>query len=165
MIEYQDKIQLFTEQEIQQIHAASLEILADPGMRLDSRQLRQALKAAGALVDETQRVVRFPEALVENTLEQMKALVRAGQKQIVLNGVVASLTPRSMCVKFGGACIEYMDWKTGQVRSPTHSDLVQMVQLGEALPEVTFVGNPVMYLGEDDGTSIDPRMQRVKTAA
>jgi trimethylamine---corrinoid protein Co-methyltransferase len=82
-----------------------------------------------------------------------------------LNGVVASLTPPSMCVKFGGACIEYMDWKTGQVRAPAYSDLVHMVQLGEALPEVTFVGNPVVYLNEDDGTAVDPRMQRIKTAA
>jgi trimethylamine---corrinoid protein Co-methyltransferase len=79
--------------------------------------------------------------------------------------VVASLTPRSMCVKFGGACIEYMDWKTGKVRPPTYSDLVHMVQLAEVLPEVTFVGNPVIYLSEDDGTPIDPRMQRIKTAA
>jgi trimethylamine---corrinoid protein Co-methyltransferase len=165
MIELKDKIQIFTEQEIQQIHAASLEILADPGMRLESSRLRQALKAAGAQVDETTHVVRFPASLIENTLKQMKDTIRAGTNQIVLNGVVASLTPPSMCVKFGGACIEYMDWKTGQLRSPTHSDLVHMVQLGEALPEVTFVGNPVVYMSEDDGTAIDPRMQRVKTAA
>jgi trimethylamine:corrinoid methyltransferase-like protein len=45
MIEFKDKIQIFSEQEIQQIHTASLEILANPGMRLDSQQLRQALKA------------------------------------------------------------------------------------------------------------------------
>ena len=165
MKEILDKIQLFNEGEIRQIHAASLEILAKPGMRIESGQLRRALSAAGAQVDEASRVVRFPASLVENTLEQMKDGIRAGKKQIVLNGVVASLTPRSMCIKFGGACIEFMDWKTNQVRSPTRSDLAQMVQLGEALPEVTFVGNPVMYLSEDDGTKIDPRMQRVKTAA
>src|SRR5574341_517182 len=165
MREFPDKIQLFNEQEIQQIHAASLAILANPGMRIEWDQLRGALKAAGAQVDHTSRVVRFPARLVENTLEQMKANVRSGKKQIVLNGVVASLTPRSMCVKFGGACIEYMDWKTNQVRNPTRSDLTQMVQLGEALSEVAFVGNPVMFLSEDDGTRIDPRMQRVRTAA
>ena len=165
MREFPEKIQLFNEQEIQQIHAASLAILANPGMRIESDQLRRSLKAAGAQVDEVSRVVRFPAAVVEDTLEEMKAALRAGKKQIVLNGVVASLTPRTMCIKFGGACIEYMDWKTGEVRSPTRNDLVQMAQLGEALPEVTFVGNPVMYLSEDDGTMIDPRMQRVKTAA
>ena len=125
MRDFSDKIQLFSEQEIQQIHTASLEILADPGMRIESQQLRQALKDAGAQVDEGSRVVRFPASLVESTLEQMQAALKAGRKQVVLNGVVASLTPRSMCIKFGGACIEYMDWKTGQVRSPTRSDLVR----------------------------------------
>jgi trimethylamine:corrinoid methyltransferase-like protein len=40
-----------------------------------------------------------------------------------------------------------------------------MVRLGQALPEVATVGNPVVYLTEDDGTRIDPRMERIKTAA
>ena len=164
-IELKNEIQLFLDEEIQQIHSASLEILANPGMRIDSSLLRAALKSAGAQVDDTNRVVRFPATLVETTLEQIQAALRLGKKQIVLNGVVASLSSRSMCTKFGGACIEYMDWKTGQVRTPTYSDLLHMVQLGEALPEVTFVGNPVVYLSEDDGTAIDPRMQRIMTAA
>ena len=165
MIDFEDKIQLFTSAERAQIHAASLDILSEPGMRIESHSLRRALRLAGAVVDDERRQVRFPASLVEATLEQMKASIAAGRKQIVLNGVVASQTPRSMCLKFGGACIEYMDWKTGEVRLPTRQDLVQMVQLGEALPEVTFVGNPVVYLSEDDGTKIEPRMQRVKTAA
>ena len=165
MIDFEHKIQLFTSAERAQIHAASLDILAEPGMRIESQSLRRALRLAGAAVDDERRQVRFPASLVEATLEQMKASIAAGRKQIVLNGVVASLTPRSMCLKFGGACIEYMDWKTGEVRLPTRQDLVEMVQLGEALPEVTFVGNPVVYLSEDDGTKIEPRMQRVKTAA
>jgi trimethylamine---corrinoid protein Co-methyltransferase len=165
MIDYPDKIQLFTRAEMAQIHAASLDILANPGMRIESPSLRSALRSAGATVDDERRQVRFPAGLVEETLEQMQASIAAGKKQIVLNGVVTSLTPRSMCVKFGGGCIEYMDWKTGEVRTPTRADLVEMVQLGEALPEVTFVGNPVMYLSEDDGTKIEPHMQRVRTAA
>jgi len=165
MIDFPDKIQLFTSAEMAQIHSTSLDILANPGMRIESPKLRKALRDAGATVDDQSRQVRFPASLVESTLEQIKDSILAGRKQIVLNGVVSSLTPRSMCVKFGGACIEYMDWKTGEVRAPSRRDLVQMVQLGEALPEVTFMGNPVVYLNEDDGTRIEPRMQRVKTAA
>ena len=154
MIDFPDKIQLFTSAEMAQIHSTSLDILANPGMRIESPKLRKALRDAGATVDDQSRQVRFPASLVEATLEQIKASILAGRKQIVLNGVVSSLTPRSMCVKFGGACIEYMDWKTGEVRAPFRRDLVQMVQLGEALPEVTFMGNPVVYLNEDDGTKI-----------
>ncbi len=158
-------IQLFTVEELQQLHEASLAILEDPGMRIESGQIRRALKAAGAQVEETSRVVRIPPELVECTLEKMQAAVRGGRKQIVLNGVVASLTPRAMDIKFGGSCIEYLDWKTGQVREPTCADLVSMVQLGQALPEVSFVGSPVAYLCEPDGSQLDPRIQRVKTAA
>jgi trimethylamine---corrinoid protein Co-methyltransferase len=156
---------LFSPDELQQLHDASLAILADPGMKIQSRQLRQALRAAGAAVDDAAEVVRFPAALVEKTLEGMKAQVQAGKRQRVLNGVVASITPLAMGVKFGGACIEIYDWKAKAARPPRRADLVDLVRLGEALPEVATVGNPVVYLQEDDGRPVDPRMQRVKTAA
>ena len=56
-------------------------------------------------------------------------------------------------------------WERHGLRAPTRRDLVDLVRLGEALPEVTTVGNPVVYLAEDDGTPVEPRLQRVKTAA
>jgi len=73
-----------------------------------------------------------------------------------------------MCVKFGGACIEYLDWKNGSgAFSHTHIDLSPWCNLGRlaALPEVTFVGNPVVYLSEDDGTAMTHACNGFKTAA
>jgi trimethylamine--corrinoid protein Co-methyltransferase len=160
-----DRLTLFTRDELQRLHDASIHILADPGMRIQSPRLRSALRGAGAEVDEAHQVVRFPARLVESTLEGLRAQARGGKPQIVLNGVVASLGPRLMGVKFGGACIEVFDHERQSVRAPTRADLTRLVQLGEALPEVGTVGNPVMVLREDDGRPVDPRMQRVRTAA
>jgi trimethylamine--corrinoid protein Co-methyltransferase len=70
-----------------------------------------------------------------------------------------------MAVKFGGACIEVYDLERQSTRQPRRQDLVNLVRLGEAIPEVGAVGNPVTYLMEDDGSPVDPRLQRVKTAA
>jgi trimethylamine--corrinoid protein Co-methyltransferase len=156
---------LFSEEQLNKIHNASLAILENPGMRIRSPSLRKALESVGAMVDEAAEVVSFPGRIVEQTIESMQAQVRSGKRQNVLNGVVASLTPPSMSTKFGGACIEILDWRQGVSRAPARQDLINLVRLGEALPEVGTVGNPVTYLCEDDGTPIDPSMQRVKTAA
>jgi trimethylamine---corrinoid protein Co-methyltransferase len=157
--------QLFSETELERIHAMSLNILAEPGMRIMSPALREALEKAGAKVDHTSEVVRFPAELVEETIAAMQADLQAGRKPLLLNGVVSSLSSGPVQAKFGGACLEYVDLERREYRSPTRQDLINLVRLGQALPEVATVGNPVVYLTEDDGTRIDPRMQRVKTAA
>jgi trimethylamine--corrinoid protein Co-methyltransferase len=158
-------LSLLTSQDLQSLHDASVAILSDPGMRIDAPRLRASIGRAGAKVDEVHHVVRFPPDLIEATIEGLQAGIRAGSPQIVLNGVVASLTKPVMAVKFGGACIEVYDQESQSTRQPRRQDLVNLVRLGEALPEVGTVGNPVTYLAEDDGSPVDPRLQRVKTAA
>jgi trimethylamine--corrinoid protein Co-methyltransferase len=160
-----DEIRLFSDDELEALHQASLDILADPGMRVMAPALLEALNRHGAAVDGARQVVRFPRKLVEETIAGMQADLRQGRKPILLNGVITSRSSGPIQAKFGGACIEYFDWEWQQVRSPTRQALIDLVKLGQALPEVTTVGNPVMYLTEDDGTPVDPRLQRVKTAA
>jgi trimethylamine--corrinoid protein Co-methyltransferase len=165
MGEIPSRSRMLTSDDLHSLHTASLAILADPGMRIESARLRQALRRAGATVDEGRRVVRFPAELVGETIKGLQEGIRAGTTQRVLNGVVASLTEPGAGVKFGGACIEVYDWQAQATRMPRTQDLIDLVRLGEALPEVGVVGNPVVCLKEDDGTPVDPRLQRVKTAA
>ena len=133
-------LHLFPDSDLERIHALSLQILADPGMRIMSPALRQALVKRGAAVDETHQVVRFPAELVEETIAGMQAELRAGRTPLLLNGVVSSLSRGPIQAKFGGACLEYLDLESGQFRPPTRQDLVNMVRLGQALPEVATVG-------------------------
>ena len=70
-----------------------------------------------------------------------------------------------MGCKFGGACIEYLDPITEDVRPPTEQDLIRLLQLGEALGTVGFVGNPVTCLQDASGRGVSGRLQRIKTAA
>lgn len=165
MADSQGRAYLLRPEDLQMLHNASLAILADPGMAIHTQALREGLRSAGANVDEASHRVRFPQRLVEDSIEGLRARIQAGRRQHVLNGVVASVTPAGMAVKFGGACIEVYDWTEKRARPPTRKDLVDLVRLGEFMPEVGIVGNPVGYLCEDDATPIDPRLQRVKTAA
>ena len=165
MRDFANGIRLFSNDELDQLHHASLEILAEPGMKILAPALLAALERHGASVDLAGSVVRFPPALVEQTIAGMQQDLAEGRKPLVLNGVVMSKSSGPVQAKFGGACIETFDWDLQEFRSPTRQDLIDLVRLGEALPEVATVGNPVTYLTEEDGAPVDPRMQRVKTAA
>jgi trimethylamine---corrinoid protein Co-methyltransferase len=160
-----NQVNLFSESDLDLIHQLSLKILDNPGMRIISKSLREALKKEGAVVDDPSETVRFPARLVEETIASMQADLQKGRKPLLLNGVVSSLSEGPIQAKFGGACLEYFDLDQNGIRPATRQDLIDMVRLGQAIPEVATVGNPLVYLTEEDGTAVDPRMQRVKTAA
>ncbi len=151
--------------QMEQIHTAALALLADPGMRIMEEGLLRSLARAGAPVDFDTQQVRFPGELVEETLASIQEDMKAGVTFPVLNGVVSSFTDGAIAAKFGGACCSYYDWGSRQEREPNRSDVVDMLRLGEAIPDVRHVGNPVIYMCEDDGTPIPPHLKPIKTAA
>jgi trimethylamine--corrinoid protein Co-methyltransferase len=56
--------------EVEQIDAASMDILRNVGLRVDLKKARDAFGDAGAQVDAQSRSVRIPEALVRSAVEQ-----------------------------------------------------------------------------------------------
>jgi trimethylamine--corrinoid protein Co-methyltransferase len=135
-------------------------------MKIRSPELLKALGNKGAKVNKSGQIVQFPSELVEEMIESAQQQIQKGNKQKVLDGVVSSIKgEREIHVKLGGSCIGYLDWGKQVVREPGEVELTNLVELGEALPEVKTVGSPVMYFRERDGRRVDPRLQTVKTAA
>lgn len=150
---------------MKEMHSATLKVLDSTGLRIDCTDFLAPLDAAGARVDKSSRIVTFPEKLIEDTIEYFRTQIASGRRQYLLNGVTnARWTPPSGC-KFGGACIEYFDYSRQEVRKPTEQDLIDLLQLGEALDRVGFVGNPVACLADIEGKPIPAGMQRIKTAS
>lgn len=158
-------INFFEDCDLELIHRATLRILESPGMKIRSPELLKALESKGAKVNECSQIVQFPAKLVEEMIELAQQQIQKGNKQKVLDGVVSSIKGESgIHVKLGGSCIGYLDWGKQVVREPSEVELMNLVQLGQALPEVKTVGSPVMYFREKDGRRVDPRLQTVKTA-
>jgi len=61
-------LQLLSEDERASVHERTLKILAETGLRVDTAKGRRVLRSAGAEVDENTHIVRFPRALVEESL-------------------------------------------------------------------------------------------------
>ncbi len=153
------------EKELRAIHNSALSVLDKTGLRIDCKDYHGPLEAKGAKVDSASNAVRFPGTLVEETIEQIRQEIAGGYCQNILNGVVSGSTPAPLRVKFGGACIEFLDWENKTLRKPSYQDLVNTLRLGEAIPEVGIAGNPVVCLTDADGKPVDAKMQRIVTAA
>ena len=154
-----------TKRRLLRIHDATVRVLERTGLRVDCADYYGPLESAGAKVDCNSGVVKFPTKLVDETVEYLREQIRRGRRQYLLNGVTnPRWTPPQGC-KFGGACIEYLDYKADIVRRPTEQDLINLLRLGQTLDSIGFVGNPVACLVDGSGNEIPPYMQRIKTAA
>jgi len=63
------QIQVLSEQEKHRVHESTLKVLANTGVRVETALGRKYLSDAGAQVDETTRIVRFPRDFVEQCLQ------------------------------------------------------------------------------------------------
>ena len=158
--------EVLTKREIEQVHEASLRVLERTGMRFASRKVLERLEAIGARVDFSERSARFPARIVEDAIAGNQALLREGRKFHLLNGVTSELTGvERIRAKVGGGCEKYLDGESETIREADAEHLLRFIRLGEATPEVSFVGNPLVMRIDEEGRAIDERMRRIKTAA
>ena len=61
-------LRVLSDNEVTQVHERTLSLLATMGVRVDTEKGRRFLKKAGAEVNPTTHVVRFPRELVETSV-------------------------------------------------------------------------------------------------
>ncbi len=109
-------IQVLSEDERARIHEASLDILENSGVRVETTQGRRILKESGALVDDTSKIVRFPQRLIEESLKLVSTDFILGARRpgadLKMNGGDCTL-----CLDGCGTMV--LDHQTGERRSAT----------------------------------------------
>jgi trimethylamine---corrinoid protein Co-methyltransferase len=158
--------ELLSLQEALHIHEASVRVLSETGMIIESESLLQGLKAAGAKVETSAGRVLFPRRMVEDMLENTRMLLKSGRKLHLVNGVTSERgdTP-GVRAKLSGGCEQYLDWGQQRLMPASAVELLRCVRLGELIPEVDFVGNPLVMRSDPDGKPLEERMRRIRTAA
>ena len=121
--------------EVQQIDAASMEVLESVGLRVGLKKARDAFGEAGARVDEAARSVRIPEKLVRWAVQQAPSQFtastaptptiawRLGADQTYFTGL--------------GAVVNVIDTDTGELRPATLDDLRDHLRLVDGLPHIS----------------------------
>ena len=126
---------VLTEQQMADIHSASLEILWRTGSRMYSQEALELLRKAGADVTDG-NLVRIPPHLVEWALRTAPPRVilanRNGERTVVLEG-------NKTYYGTGSDCPNILDHETGERRPFRKADIEQGIRLCDALPNIDFV--------------------------
>jgi trimethylamine--corrinoid protein Co-methyltransferase len=127
-------IEVFTKEEIEQIHSASIQLLTDVGMKIDAQDARNTLKQNGAIVNDDNFFVRFPESLIKESLKTVpnhfKLYGPDGSFSIEVN------TETTKFATIGTPVRIYDPSKKKGVRKTVLSDTIQQIKIVDALENI-----------------------------
>ncbi len=111
----------------------ALEILEKSGMAVYSRSGFEALRRAGAQVDEATRIVRFPRALVEDAVAANPSSVTLFSRDGKYDAV---LERNRVHYGTGGTAINVLDPDSGECRPSTLADVALNARMVEQLENI-----------------------------
>jgi trimethylamine--corrinoid protein Co-methyltransferase len=127
-----------TEDQIQQIHRASLSILENTGVQIEEPEAVDLFRKAGAEISDNR--VRIPPDLIEHTLETASSRVvlagRDPKHDLILEG-------SRVHIGTGGAALQVLDLDSGELRAAVLQDAADMARLVDALPNIHFYLLPI----------------------
>jgi len=144
-------LQVLSDDEKDQIHERSLNILANTGVRVDSSKGRQILQDAGAQVDENTHIVRFPRTLVEEALQLAPKKFSLGARR---PGWDLEMNAGNCTLSADGEGIFVVDWETGERQESTFNDWLTATRLIDAIDEIGVFWS-IVEGGSGDGTPAD----------
>ncbi len=151
------RLTVLSQDEIEAIHAATLDVLNRVGVNVREARAMRLLTEAGAMRGDGQERVRIPESLVmeavRGTPKRWTWHAREASKSLRIGeGGPTRLGP-------GSSCTKVIDFATGRPRVPTLRDADDLVRLMDALPLVDIDYTPVTLLGQEDA----PRYRETST--
>lgn len=118
--------EVLSKEEVERIHAASMEVLAAIGIKVDYVYARELFRKAGAEVDEGTQAVRIPESMIRQA-------IATAPKQFKLYGSDGKLE-----MDIGGEAVQFAalgtptavrDLESGAHRPSTMADLLNHIKL------------------------------------
>ncbi|MEJ2011329.1 MAG: trimethylamine methyltransferase family protein [Anaerolineales bacterium] len=134
-----------SEDQIHQIHEASLEILARTGVEVPSPEVREILQHDGAAIDGSR--VRLRKGQVERAIERApKRVLLAGRDPD--NDLI--LEDKRVYIGTGGAALQVLDHDSDEIRPASLRDVVETARLVDALGNIHFFLIPVYPMNVPD---------------
>jgi trimethylamine--corrinoid protein Co-methyltransferase len=129
----QPRINLLSDELVDQIIAEAFELLMNPGVRVHNAEALKLLADAGASVDFETQIAYIPETIVRRALETRPSEFHLynldGEKTVHYGGDSVHFDP-------GSAAITILDSETQEQRQPLTADFVKFVKLVETVPQL-----------------------------
>ena len=150
-------LKVINRQDMDLLHEKILELLEKTGMKLSSRLLLEALSDAGCKVDMKNEHVWFKPDVVEKQIFEQKdryKMVRSSLTDPFCREIPEDdvAWPRDFRIDYGFNVVWLYDYPSGKYKTPTIQDQVDMIKLGDAIPEVKVVNIPFVCGDFDERT-------------
>lgn len=134
-------LEVLSNDEIEAIHEASLDILSTCGVKIHSVPLLEILDEKELLVDYETRVVRFPRSIVEDALSSIPPKFDVFDRE---GEYAFTIGEGSSKIAAGHNAVFWVDSDTGVTRPSRVSDVEHFAKICEQLPCIHVLGVPVM---------------------
>jgi trimethylamine---corrinoid protein Co-methyltransferase len=121
--------------DIEAIHAASLQVLAETGAIYEDSESIEILARAGAILCDGDRVC-LPPALVEQAIDSAPKSIKMYNR---LGVPTLNLERGTVYYGTGSDCPNVLDFETGARRRAVEKDIEIFTRLSDALPEIDFI--------------------------
>ncbi len=122
---------MLSQEEVEAVHEATLEILETTGLLVQNREARDRFAAHGCRVDGSTGIVRFPRTVVEEHRQAFPPTFTFHGRDPDLDRTLPDDGPLMMT---GSAAPDIIDPATGEVRRATSADIARMAHLVNELP-------------------------------
>lgn len=129
----------FSNDDLEDIHLATLEILHQTGVRVASDEAMEIFEESGASVNREEKLVRIPPCLVEDAIQTAPSSVLLAGRNPTHD--VSIKSGKTHFTNFGEALM-VIDPETGEYRDSTKQDVATITLVCDALSEVDIVWRP-----------------------
>ncbi|KUO51732.1 MAG: hypothetical protein APF76_15210 [Desulfitibacter sp. BRH_c19] len=126
-------LNMFSEDELYDIHLATLDVLWNTGVRVDSAKAREIFHSSGCQVDKETNIVKIPAHLVEDAIHSIPSTFRACGRNPKNDWYCES--NRTGFVNFGEA-VKIIDPYTRKIRKPNKQDVWDSARVCESLDNI-----------------------------
>lgn len=148
-------LNLFSNDDLYEIHLATLDILRNTGMKVLSKEARDIYKDAGCFVNEKDQIVKFPPNVVIDAINSAPETVTIWGRDPKRTCVIEK--NRVNFINFSTA-VKYLDPYTRTVREPLLEDMKNIVKACDATENLNFVNRATVPV------DVEPEIANLRAA-
>jgi trimethylamine--corrinoid protein Co-methyltransferase len=126
-------LKVFTDDELYEIHLATLEVLQETGLFIEDEEALDILDGGGAVVDPKKKIVKFPPYLVEDAIRSAPSKILLAGRNPKNDFVMES--NRVGFTNFGEG-VFIVDPYNGKLRETTKADVANSAKIVDYLSEL-----------------------------
>lgn len=133
-------LKMFTKDELEKIHLATLDVLWNVGVKVESNEAIQILDGGGCNIDQNKGIVHMPPHLVEDAIRTCPPTFRACGRDVGKDFICEK--DRVGFVNFGEAP-RMIDPRTRELRKPKRRDVDEATRFLDALDQIVVFERPL----------------------